>query len=136
MKQTQSVAKASAMISICLAALFLVDCGPSPVDRTPENDLTSTPQSHRLTATNLNETSEVRLVCGCQFPLTVTGYGDTSVIRYRVDTKDTLKNYVVTVSANSAGLASGTYTSYISLSAPDFFKGVFHDTIYDTLVVP
>jgi hypothetical protein len=106
------------------------------MDPAPENDLVSTPQRHILTPTNTSETSQVRLVCGCRFPLTWVGNGDTSVIRYSGITTDSLNSHTVNVNAVTAGLASGTYTSYLALSAPDFFKVIFRDTIYDTLVVP
>jgi hypothetical protein len=127
----------------CIVLLFvsaLVSCAPTPnePDR-PENKLIHDPQSQQLTLAAPNRTVKSTLVCGCGFVLKAEGAGDTSIIKYSVPSVaigDTLVSHNITVTANTTGLASGTYTSWLALRMDDVLKGPLRDTIFDTLVVP
>lgn len=122
---------------LCLA---LVSCAPTPnePDR-PENDLLHSPESETLSVSKPTRTVQSTLVCGCGFVLRVEATGGDPAITYSVPTAaagDTLTSHNITVSANTTGLASGTYTSWLALYTPYTFERVYRDTIYDTLIVP
>lgn len=127
------------LLTLLFSLSVLASCTPTPnePDR-PENKMIHDPQSQVLTAATPNRTVKSTLVCGCGFILRIDGQGgDTAIIQYRIPTAgDTLTAHDIAVTANTAGLTSGTYTSWIALSTPDVFKGALRDTIYDTLIVP
>jgi len=122
---------------LCLA----VSCAPTPdePDRA-ENKLQHAPQSQLLTPAQPTRLVKSTLVCGCGFVLFVDGMGgDTNVITYSIPsvaTGATQQSHDVTVSANTTGLAAGSYTSWVALHMDDVLKGPLRDTIYDTLSVP
>lgn len=127
-------------VSLLLSSVLL-SCAPTPnePDR-PENKLLHNPQNQTLTPATPNRSLKSTLVCGCGFVLRIDGKGgDTATMKYSVPTAitgDTLDSHDITVTADVAGLAGGTYTSWLALSTPDIFKGALRDTIYDTLIVP
>jgi hypothetical protein len=118
-----------------------MSCAPTPnePDR-PENKLQHSPQSQTLTVASPTRSVESSLVCGCGFVLKLDGFGgDTNIIAYSmpsVDAQTQQLKHTITVSANTTGLASGTYTSWVALHMDDVLKGALRDTIYDTLIVP
>jgi len=119
---------------------MLASCAPTPnePDR-PENKLIHSPASQVLTPAAPTRTVKSTLVCGCGFVLQVEGAGDTNIIKYNTPTVKTgasLQSHDIGVSADPAGLAAGTYTSWLALKMDDVLKGALRDTIYDTLIVP
>jgi hypothetical protein len=126
---------------LTLLLCLLASCAPTPnePDR-PENKLQHAPQSQILTPAQPSRVVKSTLVCGCGFILMLDSMGgDTNVITYSIPsvaTGATQQSHDVTVTANTTGLASGMYTSWVALHMDDQLKGPLRDTIYDTLNVP
>lgn len=116
---------------------ILSACAPSAPDNTePPAKLEHTPTGGQLTGTPPSLTVTSSLNCGCAFALTISGAGDTSIIKYSISNAATqLTSHAVTVSA-PAGLAKGTYTSWLALQTPDPNVKFLRDTLRDTLIVP
>ncbi len=122
-------------VLLILSVLAIVSCTPTPSEP-DENQLVHSPTSGILTKTDSTRTVNSTVTCGCTFPLYVAGAGDTSIIKYDLSTAgDTVYTHKILVRAYPTGLAMGTYTSWLALEKPDFYKGFLRDTVRDTLVI-
>lgn len=67
-----------------MAAAVLASCSPSAPE-SPANDIVISEKAITLTTAKKQDTTDVTLVCGCPYTLTIVKYeGDTSVISYEV----------------------------------------------------
>ena len=129
--------KRIALFGNLLLLAILSSCAPSPTNTEPPAKLLHDPISGQLTVATPSRTVTSKLNCGCPFALTISGAGDTSIIKYSIPTKDTaISSHTITISAKTAGLAKGTYTSWLALQTPDPNVKFLRDTLRDTLIVP
>ena len=122
-------------------AALLASCAPTaPSDPGTPNALLSSPDTLNITKATPTAASTLSLACGCEFDYSATNFGDTSKIRFTLQpSTGKLNSYTITASALPA-TPSGTYTSWVSLSAPDADVNnvvhIFYDTLHVTLKVP
>lgn len=122
-------------VLLLLAAFVCASCTPTPSEP-DENKLVHTSSKTILTATDSTRVVDSYITCGCTFPVYISGAGDTSIIKYSLPTEgDTITTHPINVKAYPTGLATGTYTSWLALEKPDFYKGYLRDTVRDTLVI-
>jgi hypothetical protein len=122
-------------VLLVLSVLVFASCSPTPSEP-DENTLTHKSTKTTLTATDSTRTVDSYVTCGCPFPVYIAGAGDTSIIKYNLATEgDTITTHPIKVTGHPSGLASGTYTSWLALEKPDFYKGYLRDTVRDTLII-
>ena len=122
-------------VLLFLSVLAFASCTPTPTE-SDENLLVHSPTSGILTKTDSTRTVNSTVTCGCSFPVYIAGAGDTSIIKYDLTTAgDTVVTHKIAVTAHPTGVAVGTYTSWLALEKPDFYKGFLRDTVRDTLVI-
>lgn len=122
-------------VLLFLSVLAFASCTPTPSEP-DENQLVHSSSKTTLTATDSTRIVNSYVTCGCTFPVYIAGAGDTSIIKYSLTTEgDTITSHPIEVTAHPTGLATGTYTSWLALEKPDFYKGYLRDTVRDTLVI-
>jgi hypothetical protein len=122
-------------VLLFLSALAFASCTPTPSEP-DENLLVHSSTKTTLTALDSTRTVNSYVTCGCTFPVYISGAGDTSIIKYSLPTEgDTITTHSIKVTGHPTGLATGTYTSWLALEKPDFYKGYLRDTVRDTLVI-
>lgn len=120
-------------VILCMVYM-VVSCGPSVTTVDPPNTL-DTSSLGRVDATGKTHLYQLSLSCGCPFAMRIDS-ADTSAITYNTsDIRDTTSPHYVTAAARS-GLASGTYTGYISLHMAPPSLDTFYVTFRDTVVIP
>ncbi|HZK75575.1 MAG TPA: hypothetical protein VFD13_01590 [Candidatus Kapabacteria bacterium] len=96
-------------------------CAPT-APNAPATTLISAPSSLTLSKADSSASSSIGLSCGCTFPLTVIGYGDTSIIHFsfaeKLDSKLTTHNLSARIIPSSLS-SPGTASSWIRLSTPN-----------------
>lgn len=123
------------VLLILLSAAFFAACTPT-ASEPDENMLVHNSSKTKLTAIDSTRTVNSVVTCGCPFPVFIAGAGDTSIIKYNLATEgDTISSHPIKVTAHPSGVALGTYTSWLALEKPDFYKGFLRDTVRDTLVI-
>jgi hypothetical protein len=129
--------KALSRVALVATASVVASCAPTGPS-SPQNDLAVSQKTISLSNTNLADTADVSLVCGCPYHMTVVKYeGDTTMIVYNVPTFATangnaVSNFKVVVSGVPTA-PTGTYTSQLILKGGE--EG-FLDTINTTYIVP
>jgi hypothetical protein len=127
--------KSSFRAGVFALAGLLVSCAPD-AGVSPENDLSVSRKTIALAAPNLADTSDVSLICGCPFNLTVVKHeGDTAMIHYsipRLSLGQAVNLYDVIIEGK-ADAPTGTYSSKLILKGGS--EG-FLDTITTTYIVP
>lgn len=115
-------------------------CAPTSPPQQDTTTLDAAPSSMALTRADSMQSSSISLSCGCKFgpldlnsgPLTITGYGDTSVIHFSFsDSIDSLAfahTLVATISPSTLK-SSGSSTSWIALYFLDLGQYPRYDTI-------
>lgn len=122
-------------VLLIVSVFAFASCTPTPSEP-DENLLVHSPTSGILTKTDSTRMVSSTVTCGCAFPVYIAGAGDTSIIKYDLTTAgDTLVSHKIKVTAYPSGVALGTYTSWLALEKPDFYKGFLRDTLRDTLVI-
>jgi hypothetical protein len=122
-------------VLLILSVLAFASCTPTPSEP-DENQLVHSSTKTKLTATDSTRLVNSYITCGCTFPVYISGAGDTSIIKYSLPSEgDTITTHPINVTAHPTGLAMGTYTSWLALEKPDFYKGYLRDTVRDTLVI-
>lgn len=118
-----------------IAAMTVASCAPTG-PASPANDIVISKQTIALTSLKTADTSDVTLVCGCPYNLTVVSFkGDTNVITYSIPNLalgQAVNLYSVIVKG-SGSATSGTYTSQLILKGGG--EG-YIDTINTTYIVP
>lgn len=123
------------LVLLFISAICFASCSPT-ASEPDENMLVHTSTRTILTATDSTRIVRSEVTCGCSFPVYISGAGDTSIITYSlVSEGDTLSSHPITVTAHPSGLTAGTYTSWLALEKPDFYKGFLRDTVRDTLII-
>jgi ABC-type Fe3+-hydroxamate transport system substrate-binding protein len=118
-----------------LSALVFAACSPTAPEP-DENQLVHSSAKGTLTKTDSTRTVNSVVTCGCPFPVYISGAGDTTIIKYSlVSEGDTIVTHPIKVTGLPFGLAKGTYTSWLALEKPDFYKGYLRDTVRDTLMI-
>lgn len=131
--------KKLALSALLFGAIF-GSCAPTAPDTPDTVILESAPSSATLTRTNTSVSMGLSLNCGCEFgpfnniagPLEVTGYGDTSVIKFSLNeplSKDTTIHTVYATIAPPA--TSGTSSSWIAF----YYLHNGTKQLYDTIRV-
>jgi hypothetical protein len=125
--------KISVLLILCVFGFAA--CSPTAPEP-DENQLVHNSTKSILTKTDSTRTVNSVVTCGCPFPVFIAGAGDTSIIRYSLATEgDTISSHPIKVTGHPSGLAVGTYTSWLALEKPDFYKGYLRDTLRDTLII-
>ncbi len=134
------------VIPCCILAVFFtasfISCAPSNSVGS-STALNSAPSSLVLTRTDSSKNSTLGLNCGCPFPaasnqpLTINGFGDTSVVTFQFAeslTKDTTLHTAIATIHPSKLAGSGTASTWIAFQYVDNNYGSLHN-LYDTLRV-
>ncbi len=120
--------------------IYFSSCAPSAPPQQDTTTLLSAPPTLSLTRMDSTQSSAISLSCGCPFgklyinsgPFMVTGYGDTSTIKFSFkETLDTLVNiHTLYASITPSVLPSpGSSSSWIALYYNDYGQNPLYDTI-------
>ncbi len=139
------------IISLALFAVLVAamgtgtnSCAPSSTTNAPDTTkLVANPSSIALTVAAPKDSSAITLSCGCQFgpfdvnsgPLQITGYGDTSVIKFSFEQplNELLNTHTLyaSISFPDTAKSPGSSTSWIAL----YFDNLGQYKLYDTIRV-
>jgi len=133
------MSRITVFIALLLLGGAVASCGPDIPTEPSNNRLQTIPDTLKLTPIAPSAVTTMNLACGCTFDYTVTGYGDTTYIRYQMAPSQNKSSYTITATALPTA-PQGSYSSWLSLSTPDSNPDnaahIFYDTLHVTLIVP